>query len=80
MCSTTRINRTLDNLKMFLAEGQISWDALTFITGQVREFVLSKWPQLFLRNHKGALTPRSKNRWNGFNGFFLRNSEFLSAQ
>ena len=25
----------LDNLKMFLAEGQIPWDALTFITGQV---------------------------------------------
>ena len=25
----------LDNLKMFLAEGQIPWDALTFITGEV---------------------------------------------
>ena len=25
----------LDNLKMFLAEGQIPWDALAFITGEV---------------------------------------------
>jgi len=25
----------LDNLKMFLAEGQIPWDALTFITGEI---------------------------------------------
>ena len=29
----------LDNLKMFLAEGHIPWDALTFITGQVKKFL-----------------------------------------
>ena len=30
----------LDNLKMFLAEGQIPWDALTLIIGQVKRFIL----------------------------------------
>ena len=32
----------LDNLKMFLAEGQIPWDALTFITGQVRSWLCQR--------------------------------------
>ena len=26
----------LDNLKMFLEDGEMPWDALTFITGEVR--------------------------------------------
>ena len=26
----------LDNLRIFLEDGQIPWDALTFITGEVR--------------------------------------------
>ena len=26
----------LDNIKMFLVDGQIAWDALTFITGHMK--------------------------------------------
>ncbi|XP_068731882.1 uncharacterized protein [Montipora capricornis] len=37
----------LDNTKMFLAEGQIAWDALTFITGHMKDVQVGKFQLLF---------------------------------
>ena len=52
----------LHNLKIFLAEGQIPWDALTFITVQVKRFVLHNGSCNYSwGDRKGALTPRNKN-------------------
>ena len=32
----------LENLRMFLADGEIPWDALTYITGEVSRLILAE--------------------------------------